>query len=314
MYSSCKKINFGVFMKFNIKFIVCGLVFALSNFLFAFDWPVDVTSSNGNSQIKTNFAENRGESFASGFVFSTSEDIKSSDDGTVLVHINPENNYYENFTSTLGNALIMAHKDNMISVYSGFEEISTDCLKGNVEKGAILGSLHKKQPVSEDEISTKVPVLPKKDFEFQIIDTKNTVVINPFLLLSKLEKTSPVFPGKIFVVNKKGTEINLEERKSFASGIYSIYRENSVGRMPLKTSVFVNGEEVSAISFDTFLYKNSRICVSGKDYYPIEKIYPNTKRQFLGEIEISRGKNLITVVVTDSLGIERRISHTIEAW
>jgi hypothetical protein len=208
----------------------------------------------------------------------------------------------------------MAHRDNMISVYSGFEEISTDCLKGNVEKGAILGSLHKKQPVSEDEISTKVPVLPKKDFEFQIIDTKNTVVINPFLLLSKLEKTSPVFPGKIFVVNKKGTEINLEERKSFASGIYSIYREYSAGRMPLKTSVFVNGEEISTINFDTILYKNSRICVSGKDFYPIEKIYPNNSRQFLGEIEIKRGKNLITVVVTDSLGIERRIAHTIEAW
>ena len=186
--------------------------------------------------------------------------------------------------------------------------------KGNVEKGAILGSLHKKQPVSEDEISTKVPVLPKKDFEFQIIDTKNTVVINPFLLLSKLEKISPVFPGKIFVVNKKGAEINLEERKSFASGIYSIYRENSVGRMPLKTSVFVNGEETSTISYDTLLYKNSRICVSGKDFFPIEKIYPNSKRQFLGDIEVSRGKNLITVVVTDSLGIERRISHTIEAW
>ena len=84
--------------------------------------------------------------------------------------------------------------------------------------------------------------------------------------------------------------------------------------MPLKTSVFVNGEETSTISYDTLLYKNSRICVSGKDFYSIEKIYPNSKRQFLGDIEVSRGKNLITVVVTDSLGIERRISHTIEAW
>mgnify|MGYP002513796806 CR=1 FL=1 len=45
------------------------------------------------------------------------------------------------------------------------------------------------------------------------------------------------------MTNKKGTEINLEERKSFASGIYSIYRENTTSRMPLKTSVFVNGEE-----------------------------------------------------------------------
>ena len=84
--------------------------------------------------------------------------------------------------------------------------------------------------------------------------------------------------------------------------------------MPLKTSVFVNGEETSTINFDTILYKNSRICVSGNDFYPIEKIYPNNSRQFLGEIEIKRGKNLITVVVTDSLGIERRIAHTIEAW
>lgn len=280
----------------------------------AFDWPVDVSSSNGSSQIKINFGENRGESFSNGFVISTSEDIKASDYGTVLVHINPDNTYYENFTSTLGNALIMVHRDNMISVYSGFEEISTECLIGEVERGTILGSVNKKQVIEDNESSAKAPVLPKKDFEFQIIDTKNIVVINPFLLLSKLEKTYPVFPGKIFVTNKKGTEFSLDERKSIASGIYSIYREYSPSRMPLKTSVFVNGEESSTINFDTILYKNSRICVSGKDFYPIEKIYPNKNRQFLGEIEISRGKNLISVIVTDCLGVERRINHTIEAW
>ena len=292
---------------FSVFLILCS-----ASFLMAFEWPIDV--STNESQIKINFAENRGESFSNGFVFSSSHDVKSSEDGVVLVHLNPQNNYYENFQSTLGNALIMIHNDNMISIYSGFEEISTDCLTGDVEKGVVLGSLSKKQEDVENNTSVKTSTSPKKDFEFQIIDTKNIVIINPFLLLSKLEKTSPVFPGKIFVTNKKGTEFNLDERKSIASGVYSIYREYSAGRMPLKTSVFVNGEETSTINFDTILYTNSRICVSGKDYYPIEKIYPSSKRQFLGEIEIKRGKNLITVVVTDCLGVERRIAHTIEAW
>lgn len=303
-------------MKIYFKLIFCIIFLFSSAFLMAFEWPVDMSSTE--TSIKTNFAENRDTSFAKGFVFSTSEDIKSSEDGVVLVHLNPENNYYENFSSTLENALILVHQDKMISVYSGFEQVNQDIFSGEIPVGTILGSVNKKTDTEVSVENTnpnakKIP-LPKKDFEFQIIDTKNTVVINPFLLLSKLEKTSPVFPGKIFVTNKKGTEINLEERKSFASGIYSIYREYSAGRMPLKTSVFVNGEEISTINFDTILYKNSRICVSGKDFYPIEKIYPNSKRQFLGEIEISRGKNLITVVVTDSLGIERRISHTVEAW
>ena len=303
-------------MKIYFKLIFCIIFLFSSTFLMAFEWPVNMTSTE--TTIKTNFAENRGSSFANGFVFSTSEEIISSEDGVVLVHLNPENSYYENFSSTLDNALILAHQDKMISVYSGFEQVNQDIFSGEISSGTVLGSVNKK---SETDISVentnpnakKIP-LPKKDFEFQLIDTKNTVVINPFLLLSKLEKTSPVFPGKIFVVNKKGTEINLEERKSFASGIYSIYRENTSSRMPLKTSVFVNGEETSTISYDTLLYKNSRICVSGKDFYSIEKIYPNSKRQFLGEIEVSRGKNLITVVVTDSLGIERRISHTVDAW
>ena len=303
-------------MKIYFKLIFCIIFLFSSTFLMAFEWPVNMTSTE--TTIKTNFAENRGSSFANGFVFSTSEEIISSEDGVVLVHLNPENSYYENFSSTLDNALILAHQDKMISVYSGFEQVNQDIFSGEISSGTVLGSVNKK---SETDISVentnpnakKIP-LPKKDFEFQLIDTKNTVVINPFLLLSKLEKTSPVFPGKIFVVNKKGTEINLEERKSFASGIYSIYRENTSSRMPLKTSVFVNGEETSTISYDTLLYKNSRICVSGKDFYSIEKIYPNSKRQFLGDIEVSRGKNLITVVVTDSLGIERRISYTVDAW
>ena len=80
----------------------------------------------------------------------------------------------------------------MISVYSGFEEINETCLDGEVSKGSILGSLNKKSTEIEED-STKKQVLPKKDFEFQIIDIRNTVVINPFLLLSKLEKISPVF-------------------------------------------------------------------------------------------------------------------------
>lgn len=303
-------------MKIYVKLIFCIIFLFSSTFLMAFEWPVDMTSTE--TTIKTNFAENRGSSFANGFVFSTSEEIKSSEDGIVLVHLNPENSYYENFSSTLDNALILAHQDKMISVYSGFEQVNQDIFSDEISAGTVLGSVNKK---SDTDISVentnpnakKIP-LPKKDFEFQIIDTKNTVVINPFLLLARLEKTSPVFPGKIFVVNKKGSEINLEERKSFASGIYSIYRENTSSRMPLKTSVFVNGEETSTINYDTLLYKNSRISVSGKDFFPTEKIYPNSKRQFLGDIEVSRGKNLITVVVTDSLGIERRISHTVDAW
>ena len=303
-------------MKIYFKLIFCIIFLFSSTFLMAFEWPVNMSSTE--TTIKTNFAENRGSSFANGFVFSTSEEIISSEDGVVLVHLNPENSYYENFSSTLDNALILAHQDKMISVYSGFEQVNQDIFSGEISSGTVLGSVNKK---SETDISVentnpnakKIP-LPKKDFEFQLIDTKNTVVINPFLLLSRLEKTSPVFPGKIFVVNKKGSEINLEERKTFASGIYSIYRENTSSRMPLKTSVFVNGEETSTINYDTLLYKNSRICVSGKDFYSIEKIYPNSKRQFLGDIEVSRGKNLITVVVTDSLGIERRISHTVDAW
>ena len=301
-------------MKNYFKLIFCVIFLFSFTSLMAFEWPVDISSTE--TTIKTNFAENRDTSFAKGFVFSTSEDIKSSEDGVVLVHLNPENSYYENFSSTLDNAVILAHQDKMLSVYSGFEQVNQDIFAGEIPVGTTLGSVNKKSDaeVTEESSTTKILPLPKKDFEFQIIDTKNTVVINPFLLLSKLEKISPVFPGKIFVVNKKGAEINLEERKSFASGIYSIYRENSSSRMPLKTSVFVNGEEFSTISYDTLLYKNSRICVSGKDFFPIEKIYPNSKRQFLGDIEVSRGKNLITVVVTDSLGIERRISHTIEAW
>lgn len=301
-------------MKNYFKLIFCVIFLFSFTSLMAFEWPVDISSTE--TTIKTNFAENRDTSFAKGFVFSTSEDIKSSEDGVVLVHLNPENSYYENFSSTLDNAVILAHQDKMLSVYSGFEQVNQDIFAGEIPVGTTLGSVNKKSDaeVAEESSTTKILPLPKKDFEFQIIDTKNTVVINPFLLLSKLEKISPVFPGKIFVVNKKGTELNLEERKSFASGIYSIYRENTTSRMPLKTSVFVNGEEFSTISYDTLLYKNSRICVSGKDFFPTEKIYPNSKRQFLGDIEVSRGKNLITVVVTDSLGIERRISYTIEAW
>ena len=64
-------------MKFSKKISFISFIIFISSFLFAFDWPVDVSS--GESQIKTNFAENRGNAFSKGFVFSSSEDVKASE-------------------------------------------------------------------------------------------------------------------------------------------------------------------------------------------------------------------------------------------
>ncbi|MCR5699684.1 MAG: M23 family metallopeptidase [Treponemataceae bacterium] len=300
------------------RFFIYTILFALILLepLFCADWPVDLSSPKSSSaktqssSIRYNFGENREGYFVPGFVFSSPEsDVKAFSDGKIIYKNDASSSYYEDFPSALGSTLIVAHPDKMISVYSNLSEIKDDSFEdGNVQTGNVIAK------VSPDFEGLGGFHDKHETLEFQVIDTQSHVAINSYIILPKIQDRLLVYPGSLYLQNKKGTVYSLDERKVLPNGFYSIYRDFSAGRMPLSTSVFVNGKNISTINYDMLLSKNGFCQAGGKTNYPFSTIFALPKKQFLGEVQLIRGKNEITLTVTDFDKNERKITYIIDIY
>ncbi len=282
-----------------LKIAFLGFVFpALPTF--AFDWPQNEIMSDS---FYSYFGQLRGGTISTSLVFSESNEIKAADSGRVLAVIT-EHDEDDLFNSTLGNAVIIAHKDNLATVYANLDnENEENLLKmKDIESGTKLGN------TSNSGWQTGEACL-----EFQVLDTKNGNYVNPRILMPRIGNELELTLRNLSAVNKKGEEFDFGITKILQSGTYFLYRERQENAMPYKTAVFINGAAADSISYDTLSSKNGKICVSGKRTYSVESVYPDENKQLLGEIMIPKGKNTITAVVQDILGKERQISYTIEA-
>ena len=253
--------------------------------LFAFDWPQNEILSDS---FFSYFGQLRGGTIGTSLVFSESREVKAADDGKVLAIIS-EHDEDELFESTLGNAAILAHKDDLITVYANLDSQDLDSLykMSDVKSGTVFGG-----------IGSSGWQQGEGCLEFQVLDTKNRTYINPRILMPRIGKE---------------LQLTIKDVKTMPSGVYQLYRERQEIAMPYKTTVYINGAVAEALSYDTLSEKNGKISVTGKKNYDVKVMYPDNESQFLGEVTITKGKNSIMVVASDILGKEKQILYTIEA-
>ncbi|WP_296685417.1 M23 family metallopeptidase [Treponema sp. UBA3813] len=265
--------------------------------LFAFDWPQNEILSDS---FYSYFAQVRGGTIGTSLIFSESEEVKASDDGQVLAVIS-EHDEDELFESTLGNAVILEHKDDLITVYANLDSENLPNLLGlrRVSKGTSFGTT-----------GTSSWQEGEGCLEFQVLDTKNKTYVNPRILMPRIGKELALTIKNVVAVNKKGTIYDLGTVKTMPSGVYQLYREKQEVAMPYKTTVYVNGVIAESLSYDTLSEKNGKITVIGKKNYDVNAMYPDKERQFLGEITLPKGKTQIMVIVADILGKEKQIIYT----
>lgn len=281
-----------------------GLIFAGAAFLavvaFAFDWPQNEIMSDS---FYSYFGQLRGGTICTSLVFSESEEVKAADSGRVLAVIT-EHDEDDLFESTLGNAVIIEHKDNLATVYANLDSENQENLfdMKDIESGTKLGN------TSNSGWQTGEACL-----EFQVLDTKNGNYVNPRILMPRIGNELDLTLKNLSAINKKGEEFDFNITKNLQSGTYLLYRERQETAMPYKTIVYVNGAAADTISYDTLIVKDGKICANGKQTYSISQIYPDAQKQLLGEISLPKGKNTVTAVVQDILGKEKQITYTIEA-
>ncbi|MCR4790800.1 MAG: M23 family metallopeptidase [Treponemataceae bacterium] len=289
------------------------VIFFACSILFASEWPVKLAVSEKQTdmaRITLNFSEKRFGDFAAGFIFSSPEtEVTSFDSGKIIFSNDSTENYFEDFPSTLGTSIVLAHKDKLISVYANLTEINEQLLtEDNIESESVIAKTG-----GSDEMK-KGFHRRNESLEFQLIDTKNRAVINSYMLLPHLKSGFVVYPGSIHLEDKKGNLYSLDSKKSFSSGTYSVYRSFSTGRMPVKTAVFVNGNDVSAVNYDMLISKNGILSTTGKFPLSFERVFSRPGLQYAGDVQLIRGKTELSLVVTDFNNNDRKVTYYLDIY
>ena len=276
------------------RFIISACLLFISSLAFSFDWPQEKVVQS--DQFYSYFGQLRGETISNSLIFSEISDVKAADDGYLTVIISEYSDHTDFFPSTLGNAVILSHTDNLLTVYGNIdsESLREDAFtENNIKCGKIFGTS-----------GNSAWQQGHSSLEFQVIDTKNNTSINPRLLMPRVGKELPLYYNEIYLQGKNGRQYNVINQNILPSGIYKVYKKRQAVAVPYKTRVAINGTVVDQISYDLLRQDDNQICVSGKKNYSKSVLYPNNDLQLLGEATLTPGKNALQLTITDILGKE----------
>lgn len=276
------------------RFIISACILLISSIAFSFDWPQEKVVQS--DQFYSYFGQLRGETISNSLIFSEISDVKAADDGYLTVIISEYSDHTDFFPSTLGNAVILSHTDNLLTVY------------GNIDSESILKEAFNENSIKCGETfgtsGNSAWQQGHSSLEFQVIDTKNNTSINPRLLMPRVGKELPLYYNEIYLQGKNGRQYNVMNQNILPSGIYKVYKKRQAVAVPYRTRVAINGTVVDQISYDLLRQDDNQICVSGRKNYSKSILYPNNDLQLLGEATLTPGKNALQLTITDILGKE----------
>jgi len=275
--------------------IICS-----ASLCFAFDWPQEILGED----FAAYFGQYRGNTINPSLIFKEKTTIKAASKGKTAAIIGSHSQEMGWFPSTLGDAILISHDNNLISVYA------------NMDKTSIKNATKTSAPISDGETigtsGNSAWQTKENGLEFQVIDTKNKATINPRLLMPRLAAEQPYFIGNVTIDDRKNNSYNLITVKSLTAGTYSFYREKDELNVPYKATITINGEELHALQFDSLSTSNGRLCLGGSPLLTAERLYPDPKRQLIGTVNLLRGRNLVIITLTNILGETRTASYAFD--
>ncbi len=282
------------------KYLLITALILTSFTAFSFDWPqAAVTKDSFNSY----FGQNRGGILSTSVIFSEPGEVKAAEDGYITAIITENSDDSDFFPSTLGTAVILAHNDDLISVYGNLDA-ETLTLKNEAEHKLDEGALIASSGNSGYQENNG-------NLEFKIIDEKNKTAINPKVLMPRAEEELPLSLSGIMIMNKNNDLYDINVYKTYNSGLYKIYFKRNPIASPYKTSVSINGVIVDQLSYDMITQENNKLCIIGKKKYTDSDIFPNDKLQLLGEVMFTPGRATLGLIISDMLGNVKQLNYNI---
>ncbi len=269
----------------------------------AFDWPQDETSSDS---FFSYFGQYRGGTMESSLIFRDPSPVKAADSGHVSIIITEHDDDYGWFESPLGNAVIIAHEHEYSTIY------------GNIDRESLHPELFDMDTVSVGqefgESGNSGWQEGQSCLEFQVLDVKQGIAVNPRTLMPRIGKELPLSIGTVSLDDKNGNTHLLVLEKNLPAGKYAVYHTRQDVSVPYKTVVSINGATVESISYDSMHEVNGKLCVTGNSSYTCATVYPDGKRQLLGNIQLNHGLNRLDVAVMDILGATQNVTYNIEGY
>ena len=266
---------------------------------FSFEWPQLLFESDNFFSF---FGEPRGNTYTNSIQFRKQAAVTAADSGTVLISMRTDTADMGWFPSTLGNAVILNHRNDMMTVYGNLDVIHIDSETADITEGNIIG-----------ESGSSGWQNGFCSLEFQVIDTKVKTIINPLILMPQAtQKTTAPVIENLKATSETGSWNITNQGTKLNAGVYSLYIKQQPNGMTYKTSVAVNGAITETITYNMLKQDNNRLCFTGKRNYPFNEIFPDKENQFLAEVILSKGKNTVSITVSDVFGNEKTATYSIE--
>lgn len=274
----------------------------------SFEWPTD--SETLSAEYYSYFGQLRGGTISNSLILKDESNVKAWSEGFVTAIINEYEDESVFFPSTLGNVVIIAHKDSILSVYANIDKESIDKKESAVHnEGSIVNA---KDNIGRTGCSAWQEEI--NGLEFQIVDTKNNTFINPRTLMPRVGNEIEIHPSGVVLQNRNGRNFKLSEVEVLPSGVYKVYQKRAVQGVPYRTSIFVNGIVVDELSFNILRQDENFICVSGKKNYSKSILYPSPEIMLVGEASLPVGKNTLRVTLYDMLGKEASANYQVSNY
>ncbi|MCQ2582441.1 MAG: M23 family metallopeptidase [Treponema sp.] len=285
-----------------IKFIV---PFAISIFtaaaVYTYNWPLENAE---NTNIKSYFGQNINNSVSTSIIFKDPSDITAIGDGKLLMLISDDKDESLLFPSSLGTSVLIAHKDDLVSVYANLER---DTIPAEITNGKEIATGDKIGSTGNSGFQ-----VTRSNLEFQIFDTAKSSAINPRIFMPRYENEIPLYISDLKLVNKNGESFPLTNSTVLKSGLYKLYMRRNPIACPYKTAVSINGVEVDRISYDKIDEETNKIFLVGKKQYINTDIYPDSEYQLIGEAMLTPGRSTLGISVEDFIGNDKRINYVVE--
>ncbi len=284
----------------------------------AVEWPIEDKAPDaiisyfgqnvgGNISKSIIFAKPKPTQDKEGNIISVEHEVKAVKEGKILIVMTELDDDSELFPSALGTSVILAHDDDLISVYSNLESQSVNLNtqnKTSLAEGEVIGNTG----------NTGWQAVPSS-LEFQIIDNQNSAAINPKILLPRTEKETDYSLSGIMLQNKSGTFYDLRESKIFPAGTYKVYHTRNKTAMPYKLTCTINGVIEDEIFFDTITYQNGKLYLSGKEKrYNSEVLYADENLLLTGELTLTPGKSTLGITAETFLGKQKQLNYILSIY
>ena len=278
---------------------LCLLFFA-AFFVFAIDWPVR------EGRLAANFGASDGGIPLLGDAIASLSPINPVEVGE-LVFVHDPNNPASRFPSPMGSWMALDHGDNMIGIYSRYEDRQGAPVPTVVETSTVLASAGKTGWTEQDGLY------------FAFFDRRERRWVNPSLIISgfisRVEDRVPPVIRQVELRTLAGTSINPAAVQNLSQGLYTIYADvwdtfepGGEQVAPNRIICSVNGVETGILSFETLVTREGKRMVYRNSMVQAAEVYD--PRGFgLGEIRLTRGQATLVVEAMDMAGNTRSVSY-----